>query len=100
LLGRESLNIAAHTAVGHYTHEKNPVACAAALATLDVIEEENLVTKARELGNATLEGLKEMAGRHSLVGDVRGLGLLLGVELLRDKDKLERATDEAEHVMY
>jgi 4-aminobutyrate aminotransferase len=100
LLAHESLNLAAHTALGHYTHEKNPVACAAGLATLQVIEEESLVTNAQDLGETTLAHLHELAGRHPLVGGVRGLGLLLGVELLRDPIQHVRATDEAEQVMY
>jgi 4-aminobutyrate aminotransferase len=100
LLAREGLNVAADKALGHYTHEKNPVACAAGLATLEVIQQENLVEKARSLGGYALGRLRDMASRHPLIGDVRGLGLLLGVELLRDHATLERATDEAEAVMY
>ena len=100
LLARESLNVAAHKALGHYTHEKNPVACAAGLATLDVIAGEGLVAHARELGAYALDRLREMAGRHPLIGEVRGLGLLLGVELLRDRQTNERAVAEAEQVMY
>ena len=100
LIAREELNIAADKALGHFTHEKNPVACAAGLATLQVIEEENLVERARTLGNYALERMREMARRHLLIGDVRGLGLLMGIELVRDRNTLERATEEAEQVMY
>ncbi|HLH52612.1 MAG TPA: aspartate aminotransferase family protein [Verrucomicrobiae bacterium] len=100
ILAREELNVAADKALGHYTHEKNPVACAAGLATLDVIAEERLVDRARALGEHALKRLKVLASRQSLVGDVRGLGLLLGVELLRSRNPIEKATDEAERVMY
>lgn len=100
LVARQSLNIAPDFALGHYTHEKNPVACAAALATLEVIEEERLVERARVLGDRTRARLTEMAGRRRLVGGVRGLGLLLGVELWRDRERRTPATDEAEQVMY
>jgi 4-aminobutyrate aminotransferase len=100
LIARERLNVAAHAALGHYTHEKNPIACAAGLATLQVIEQENLVERARTLGGYALERMRELARRHCLIGDVRGLGLLMGIELLRDGKKRERATDEAEQVMY
>lgn len=100
MIAREGLNVAADKALGHYTHEKNPVACAAGLATLQVIEDENLVERARTLGQYALERLRELAGRHRIIGDVRGLGLLLGVELLRDPKALKPATDEAEQVMY
>lgn len=100
LIAREGLNVAAHTALGHYTHEKNPVACAAGLATLDVIREEGLVEHARELGDDAKTRLDELATRHTLIGEVRGLGLLLGLELVRREGGGERACDEAERVMY
>jgi 4-aminobutyrate aminotransferase len=97
---RSALKIPSHTALGHYTHEKNPVACAAGLATIRVIEEEGLVEHARALGHYAVERLREMMQRHRLIGDIRGLGLILGVELLRDRSLLAPAADEAERVMY
>jgi 4-aminobutyrate aminotransferase len=100
LLARDGLNVAAERALGHYTHEKNPVACAAGLATLQVIEEEGLVRRAEELGNVALSRLSGLCERHSLIGEVRGLGLLLGVELLQNQKTLDPANDEAERVMY
>jgi 4-aminobutyrate aminotransferase len=100
ILCRESLNVAARMSLGHYTHEKNPVACAAGLATLKVIEEEGLVERARSLGADALTALAEMARRHPLIGEARGRGLILGIELLKDRQTLARATDEAERVMY
>jgi 4-aminobutyrate aminotransferase len=100
VVARENLNVAGDQALGHYTHEKNPVACAAGLATLQVIQDEHLVERARLLGEYALQRLRELAARYPLIGDVRGLGLLLGVELLRNRATLERATEEAEQVMY
>jgi 4-aminobutyrate aminotransferase len=100
ILARERLNVAADKALGHYTHEKNPVACAAGLATLQIIQGENLPERARVLGQHALTRLHGLAVRHPIVGDVRGLGLLLGMELLRNRTTLERATEEAERVMY
>ncbi|PYK98014.1 MAG: aspartate aminotransferase family protein [Verrucomicrobia bacterium] len=100
LIAREGLNLAAERALGHYTHEKNPVACAAGLATLQVIEEEKLPERARRLGNRALDRMRAMAERHRLIGEVRGLGLLMGMELLRDKKARSRGSDEAEKVMY
>jgi 4-aminobutyrate aminotransferase len=95
LLAREHLNVAVHTALGHYTHEKNPVACAAGLATLDVIRDEKLVEHAAQLGDYALERMRAMKSRHSLIGDVRGKGLLMGIELTG-----AGAAEAAEHVMY
>jgi 4-aminobutyrate aminotransferase-like enzyme len=60
----------------------NPVACAAALAVLAVIEDEGLVANAAEVGGYLRRGLLTLAGRHPVIGDVRGEGLLLGVELI------------------
>jgi 4-aminobutyrate aminotransferase len=100
IVAREDLDVAHHMALGHYTHEKNPVACAAALATLEFIEQENLVAKSRDRGAWALERLREMQARQPHIGDVRGLGLLLNVELVEDREKRIPATDLAERVMY
>jgi 4-aminobutyrate aminotransferase len=100
VIAREDLDVAAERALGHYTHEKNPVLCAAGLATISYIEKHGLVAHARDLGRYTLERLKEMQARHPLIGDVRGLGLFMGIELVRDHRTRERANDEAEAVMY
>jgi len=100
LIARENLDVAEDRALGHYTHEKSPVACAAALATIEYIEKENLVHHARDLGQYSLKCMREMMDRHPLIGDVRGLGLFLGIELVKDRTTRERATDEAEAVMY
>ncbi len=101
LLAREDLNnVMRDRALGHYTHEKNPVACAAGLAALEVIESENLLTHAESLGMYALEQMRGWMDRHSLIGEVRGLGLLMGVELVRDRRTMERASEEAEWIMY
>ena len=72
--------------------------CAAALATIAHIEAEGLVEHARVLGDHALGLMQEMARRHRLIGDVRGLGLLMGIALVRDGG--EPANAEAERVMY
>lgn len=98
LLARRDLDIAGDRALGHYTHEKSAVGCAAALATLEVIEREQLIERSNRLGARALAALRAMAGRHPLVADVRGIGLLLGVELRNPDGTPARA--EAERVMY
>lgn len=100
MLAREELNVVADRSIGHYTHEKNPVACAAGLAAIDFIEANNLLQHAAELGTYALGRLQEMQQRFELIGDVRGLGLMLGIELVRDRTSKERASEEAERVMY
>jgi 4-aminobutyrate aminotransferase len=94
---REDLDVAADRALGHYTHEKSPVGCAAALATLDCLLEERLLQAARELGAHALERLRRMGERWGLIHEVRGMGLHLGVDLRRNG---EPATREAERVLY
>jgi 4-aminobutyrate aminotransferase / (S)-3-amino-2-methylpropionate transaminase / 5-aminovalerate transaminase len=73
----------------------NPVSCAAALATIDVIVDERLIERAATMGSRTLEQLQTMAQQHDIIGDVRGEGLMLGLELVRDRTSKEPATQEA-----
>lgn len=71
----------------------NPVACAAALATIKLVRD-GLMKNAAEVGNFLIEKLKALAARHRLIGDVRGKGLMIGVELVRDRLTKERAGEE------
>ncbi len=67
------------------TYSAHPLACAAALACLEEYEEHGLIEHARRMGEVLFERLRELAGRHPLVGDVRGKGLLACLELVRDQ---------------
>ena len=100
MIASEDLDVAGDRAMGHYTHEKSPVGCAAALATINYIETHNLVEHSHNLGQYALKRLNEMKDRYPVIGDVRGLGLFLGIELVKDRQTRERASDEAEAVMY
>jgi 4-aminobutyrate aminotransferase-like enzyme/Ser/Thr protein kinase RdoA (MazF antagonist) len=77
----------------------NPVSCAAGLAVLDVLDEERLEERARSVGGYLLHGLGELQERHEILGDVRGMGLFLGVELVRDRESLEPADVEADYLI-
>jgi len=76
----------------------NPVSCAVGLAVLDVVEDEGLQARALEIGRHFKAGLEALKDKHALVGDVRGLGLFLGVEFVRDRDDREPAGDEAGYI--
>ena len=77
----------------------NPVSCAAALAVLDVIEQEKLLENARTQGDYIMKRLNEMMADHPMMGDVRGKGLMVGIELVKDKYTKEYAKKETEEVM-
>jgi 4-aminobutyrate aminotransferase len=81
ILASGRLDCAPEAALGHYTHEKSPVACAAGLATLQAIEEEKLIDRAKELSRRGLERLRALHARHPVIRDVRGLGCYFGVEI-------------------
>ena len=97
LIVHEDLDVVGDRALGHYTHEKSSVGCAAALATLDCLYEDSLIENAVELGQQGMARLKDMQERFPLIQDVRGLGLFLGIDLRRDN---EPASDEADEVLY
>ena len=77
----------------------NTVSCAVGLAVLDVVEDEKRQAHAAQVGTHLLERLRPLVQRDSLAGDVRGSGLFIGVELVRDRETLEPATMEALHVV-
>jgi 4-aminobutyrate aminotransferase len=76
----------------------NPVSCAAALATITLLKDA-LVKNAAEVGAHLMNGLKSLIDKHTLIGDVRGRGLMVGVELVRDRKTKERATSERDAVV-
>ena len=77
----------------------NPVSCAIGNAVLDVIEEENLLERASELGECFIQGLGKIQKKYPIIGDVRGRGLFIGIEFVQDRNTLEPAADEAARVV-
>ncbi len=97
ILARDDLDLAADYALGHYTHEKNPLGASAGLAMIEVIESEGLLQRATELGERTLQSLGDLRLPSGLKTEVRGLGLALGVELQSTAGNPE---DLAQQVLY
>ena len=87
LLVREGLDVAGDRALGHYTHEKSSLGCAAALATIEVIESEGLLERATRLGARALKRLREMQARLPAIVEVRGVG-----PAARDRARRRRAS--------
>ncbi|MHA6195104.1 aspartate aminotransferase family protein [Pseudomonas wadenswilerensis] len=81
------------------TYGGNPVSCAAGKAVLDVIKEENLQQRSHDIGSYLLEGLSGLAQRHEIIGDVRGAGMFLGVELVSDRATRQPAAAQARKVV-
>jgi 4-aminobutyrate aminotransferase-like enzyme len=77
----------------------NPVSVAVGMAVLDVIEHEGLRERAARVGGYLTDGFRALALRHDMIGDVRGMGMFMGVELVRSRDTLEPATEEAARVI-
>ncbi|XP_040822744.1 ethanolamine-phosphate phospho-lyase isoform X2 [Ochotona curzoniae] len=82
------------------TYGGNPVSCAVGLAVLDVIETEDLQGNALRVGNYLTELLNKQKAKHTLIGDVRGAGLFIGIDLVTDPLKRTPATAEAQHIIY
>lgn len=99
-IARPELDVAGDWAFGHYTHEKNPVTTRAALTTIEIIEDEGLVDNAARVGALALARLDDMKRRLPAIGDVRGRGLMLGIELVKDRADKTPDADLAEAVLY
>ena len=100
VIARANLDVAGDFAIGHYTHEKNPVTARAALTTLDIIEDEGLVDRTAELGANAIDRLHDTLGNNPIVGDIRGRGLMFGVEMVSDRDARTPDPERAERIYY
>ncbi|EPT8081501.1 aspartate aminotransferase family protein [Vibrio vulnificus] len=100
MVTKDKYNTAEQISMGHYTHEKSPIGCAAALATMEAIEQDGLLDKAKADSQFMREKLLEMKAKYPVIGDVRGIGMLWGIELVTDHESKARAYDEAETVLY
>jgi (R)-1-hydroxy-2-aminoethylphosphonate ammonia-lyase len=96
---RDEYNVAQDVSLGHFTHEKSPVGCAAAQATIDFIENKNILQKVKEDAVWMRNELHLLKEKYPIIAHIRGIGLLWGVEL-RDAVTKKPAIDEAEKIMY
>lgn len=100
IVTREKYNVCRHRSIGHYTHEKNALCAAAALAEIEYIEAHRLHRHAAELGQYAIGRLQNMQQHHRLIGNVTGLGLHIGIDLVRNRKTRQRAAEEAEIIMF
>jgi len=97
---RPELDVCGDFAIGHYTHEKNPVTARAALTTIQIIQDEGLVDRAAELGHYALERLNNQLGDCPIVGDIRGRGLMFGIEIVTNRTDKTVDVSRAETIYY
>jgi len=82
-----------------FTHAGHPVSCAAALAAIEVLIEENLPENAVKMGKIFMDGLDKLSKKYSLIGDVRGKGLMIGIEIVKDRNSKEPAIEKAQRIV-
>ncbi|MEP2027719.1 MAG: aspartate aminotransferase family protein [Paracoccaceae bacterium] len=99
-VARPELDVCGDFAIGHYTHEKNPVTARAALTTLQIIDDEDLVDRSAKLGAYAMERLRDALADCPIVGDIRGRGLMFGIEIVSDRASKEMGKELAERIYY
>jgi len=99
-IARQDLDVCGDFAIGHYTHEKNPVTARAALTTIEIIEDQGLIDRAAFLGQGAMDYLAEELANVPVVGDIRGRGLMFGVEIVKDRHDKTPGNDRAEQIYY
>lgn len=100
LIGRDDIMDTLPDMAYTFTLSGNPVSSAAALAVIRTVKQRNLLRRSEELGKRVMTRLKKEMSNHTLIGDVRGKGLMIGVELVKDKDSKEPAHEEARKVVW
>jgi 4-aminobutyrate aminotransferase len=99
-IAHRDLDVCGDFAIGHYTHEKNPVTTRAALTTIEIVQEENLPARAGRLGTYAMNRLRESLHDSPIVGDIRGRGVMFGVEIVTNKEEKTPGNELAEQIYY
>lgn len=100
MITRDEYNSLASRSIGHFTHEKSPLCCSAALAEIETLIDEKIVENSMEVGNFAMARLNELKEKHAIIGNVAGTGCHIGIDLVKDRSTKERAFSEAEILMY
>ena len=100
VIARPEYNVCQDISLGHYTHEKNPLGCAVGLALIEYIEKEDILGHVEKLYNIMKKRTENMKKNIDAIGDVRIIGALLGIELVKDRNTKEKEADEAEKILY
>jgi 4-aminobutyrate aminotransferase / (S)-3-amino-2-methylpropionate transaminase / 5-aminovalerate transaminase len=99
VVGRKDLMDSIHPFGIGGTYGANPVSCRAALAVLEIFEEENLLEKAQTLGRKVKSRLENFKEKYEIIGDVRGLGPMLAMEMVKDRERKDPAPDQAKELV-
>ena len=100
ILVNNKFDIASEHSVGHFTHEKSPVGSAAALATIKYIEDQDILNKVSVLEVFVKEQMRLLFRQYQMIGDIRGIGLLWAIEIVKNRQTKQKASIEAEKIMY
>lgn len=100
IVARDRYNRFADISLGHYTHEKSPLGAMAGLTTLQILEEERILQKVAADSVDMCTAMTVLKDKYQLIGDIRGRGLLWGIELVTDRNTKEKAIPQAEQVIY
>ncbi|WP_053975873.1 (R)-1-hydroxy-2-aminoethylphosphonate ammonia-lyase [Mangrovimonas xylaniphaga] len=100
IITRDDYNVFGDISLGHYTHEKSPLGSVAGLTTIELLQNGGLLEKVHQDETYLETALSSLKKKHDIIGDVRGLGMLWGIELVKDRITKEKAVEEAEQVMY
>lgn len=100
VIAKESFNVCQEISLGHYTHEKSPLGAAVGLAPIEYIEKENLLEKVKGIESYLFQRIRQMKDRFPCIGDVRGIGALIAIELVKEKESKDKDILLAEKILY
>lgn len=100
VIAKEKFNVCQNISLGHYTHEKSPLGSAVALAVIDTIEEDKILDHVSKLNEIFVRRLNGLKVKFNAVGDIRVIGALAGIEIVKDRITKEKDTDTPEKILY